>query len=223
MRRSSASSPTDGGLSDHARPRFDISTDQGECAPARGPIRSTARSSRREVRAFANRVAGAVSAAAGGPDRPHRRGAHHPRLSGAELPDPGGIHAGRVGALVIRARVLRADRGGGEGVGARLIQGQVDVGERKPGAVHHATRVYRQRRRLHCGGRKLSCSGHILSERQRLKRGLGRGVTCVHRRAPAFGPRKPLRIGAVFRGRNLSPDVDLKTFLLNHLPRGRRG
>jgi hypothetical protein len=83
-----------------------------------------------------------------------------------QLLDPGRLQAGRVGAFGIGAGVECVKRGRGEDMGARLVQVQIDVGERKPRAVRLATRVDGLRRSRHGGGRNLRRNRHVLATRQ---------------------------------------------------------
>ena len=137
-----------------------------------------------------------------------------------QLLDPGRLQAGRVCALGIGSGIERMERGRGENVRARLVQVQVDVGERKPRAVGLPSRVDTLCRRRHRGGRDLRSSRNILATRQRSECGLGRGVTCVDRRATPFRPSKPFGIRTVFRRWHHPFDLGvlLFFFLLDHRP-----
>jgi len=138
-----------------------------------------------------------------------------------QLLDPGRLQAGRVRAFGIGAGVECMEGGRGEDMGARLVQVQVDVGERKPGAVRLATRVDGLRGSRHGGGRYLSRNRHVLAARQCRECGLRRGVTCIYRRAASFRPGEPFRVRAVlwrWHDSFLDEIVRLLLLLLNHLP-----
>jgi len=137
-----------------------------------------------------------------------------------QLPDPGRLQPGRVGAFGIGARVECVERGRGENMCSSLVQVQVNVGERIPGAIRLAARVDTLRWRGHRGGRDLRSNGNVLATRQRREGGLRRGVTCVYWRATSFRPREPFRVRAVL-GRWHHPLLlgVVLVLLLDHLPR----
>jgi hypothetical protein len=140
-----------------------------------------------------------------------------------ELFDPGCLQARHVRASGVGARVQRVDGSGRESVRACLVQVQVDVGQRKPGAVGLAARVDGHWRVHHRRCSHLCGDRHILAGRQCLKSGLGGGMARVYRRPSSLRPGEPLGIRAIFGGRDDTPDVDLVSrLLLDNLPRGRR-
>jgi hypothetical protein len=140
-----------------------------------------------------------------------------------QLLDPGRLQAGRVGAFGIGALVKRVNRRRGEEVRARLIQVQVDVGERKPRAVGLPSRVHRRRRRRHRGCGNLCGRRDIFATRECGEGGLGGGMTCGYRRASTFCPREPFGVGPVFWRGDDPFDVYVDVLLIDDLPRGGGG
>jgi hypothetical protein len=131
-----------------------------------------------------------------------------------QLLDPGRLQPGRVGALGVGATVECVQRRRGEKVGTGLVQGQVDIGERKPGAVGLTACVDGQRRRRHRRGGNLRGGSDILAARESGKCGLRSSMTRGNRRPSSLRPREPFGVRTVLRRRHNLGDLYLVDALL---------
>jgi hypothetical protein len=119
----------------------------------------------------------------------------------------------------VRSGIERMHGRGREGVRFVLVEGEVDVRQREPGAVGLPVGRDRNRRLRHGRGGPLDRGGNVFAARQGFEGALGGSVACARRSPTALGPREPLRVRAVFgRGHDLL-GVDLPP-LLHDLPRG---
>jgi hypothetical protein len=109
-------------------------------------------------------------------------------------------------------------RCGREGVRLVLVEGEVDVRKREPGAVGLAVRRDRHRRLRHGRGGPLDRGGNVFAAREGLEGALRGGVAGARRRSTALGPGEPLRIRSVFGRRYDLLGVDLPP-LFHDLPR----
>ena len=104
---------------------------------------------------------------------------------------------------------------------AVLVEVQVDVREREPGAVGLPDIRHVLRRTAHRGRGPLDRRGHVLAGRQRLERALRGRVACARGCSTPFGPGEPFGVRPILGGRaGLGFGVWARLpRLVDHLPR----